>query len=80
LRCVADVRSGILNRTLGRIMSKLRSILDHFFTWRLEVVGKPIAERMCAAAVSVGVKCAEKWKDDPSYIQLLGLNQFSAHV
>jgi hypothetical protein len=65
---------------LEQITSKLRFIVDHFYTWKLEAIGKPIAERMCTAAVSIGVTRAEKWKDDRSYIQLLGLNSIYANV
>lgn len=80
LRCVASVRSELLKRMLEQITSKLRFIVDHFYTWRLEAIGRPIAERMCAAAASIGVRCAEKWKDDHSYIQLLGLNRICTNV
>ena len=77
LRYVERVRSKILEKVLSEIMSKLRYVVDHFFTWMLELTGQPIAERMSRAAAALGVKGADRWMEDQSYIQLLGLHDLS---
>ena len=74
LRYVDKVRSRILSKVLRAILGKLSYSVDHYFTWRLELIGRPLAERMSRAATALGVRGAERWKDDRSFIQLLGLN------
>ena len=79
LKYVDRVRSKILNAVLRKILRKLSYAVDHFFTWRLELIGRPIAEMQSRAAVALGLKSAEKWSNDRPYIQLLGLHQLGRH-
>jgi len=74
LRCVDKVQSNTLKTVLSDIIGKLENVVDHFFTWRLEQIGRPFAEGVSRAAALMGVKGAEKWKDDRSFLQLIGLH------
>ena len=80
LRCVQRVRSPILINVLQTILLKLSQAVHHFFTWRLEQIGRPIAKNLSEVAVSWGVKRAENWPFDNTYLQCLGLNYLSASM
>ena len=80
LRCVEKITSSILRQVLQRILGKLAFAVEHFFTWRLEQIGRPLAEMMSEVASMWGNREAENWKNDVPYIQLLGLNSLSSSV
>ena len=45
LRCVDKVQSNTLKTVLSDIIGKLENVVDHFFTWRLEQIGRPRSGR-----------------------------------
>ncbi len=80
LRYVEKIKSSTLTKVLRGILRKLSDAVEHFFTWRLEQIGRPLAEMMSEAASLWGNQEAKDWKKDTSYIQLLGLNKLSSNV
>ena len=67
------VRGSLLIRSLASIYVKLLKAMNS--TYRLEAMGRPMAERMSDAFAKWGNKDASKWKFDRAYAIHLGLDQ-----
>lgn len=80
IRCVERVNNSVLGTVLSRILTKLEEAVEHFYTWRLTEEGRSLAAICSQAAVSWGYGRAAGWRDDRSYMQLLGLNRRSSSV
>src|SRR5689334_13976260 len=79
LKYIDAIRSAALMKALRSILAKLSDAVEHTFAWTLVRAGRPIAEMMSRMAVALGVEGAEEWKDDPAYIECLGINSMSTN-
>ncbi|GEM_PF-3457425 len=80
VRCVERIRSPTLIRVLQRVLNKLSDAVKHPFAWRIEQIGRPLADRAIQVALSWGVEEAVSWKEDVSYVRCLGLNYLSSYA
>ena len=77
VRCVVRIRSPVLIQVLLGVLHKLLEAVKHPFMWRVEQIGRPLAEQMSEAALSWNLKEAVRWRNDVSFIRCLGLNYLS---
>ena len=73
IRCVEEVRSQLLIKTLINLVSKLSEALKSRFLSRVEEVGRPLAKRISIMAQSLGCEDASRWGEDPFFIRYLGV-------
>jgi len=74
VRCVENVRSTTLARTISTIVDKILQCLEQDFMKRAERIGHEIAERLCTLGTRWGNKASSSWKFDRRFIEFLGVN------
>lgn len=77
IRCVEEVKSSKLRKTLAEILAKLIQTFRPSYLDMVERVGRPLAACICQLARSWGNTGAAEWKDDTALIRYLGANSLS---
>jgi hypothetical protein len=77
IKCVETVRSGTVLQTISAIVAKISNAMN--FLTKIEVLGKPMAEKLSSAFEKWGNQTARNWKHDRAYIRHLGLDLFHSH-
>lgn len=75
VRCIDTLRSSMILRILASIVVKLLKATNFYF--RLERIGRPIAERMSEIFQKWGNEEAVKWKYDRAYAIHLGMDRLN---
>jgi len=74
IRCVDQVRSNVLMKTVVAILDKLLETLEEEYLKRVERLGQEIAQKICEIAARWGNPHAWLWKYDSRFIKYLGIN------
>jgi len=74
IRCVEEVRSPVLAKTILNVINKILKTLESGFLEKLNRVGSAIVEKIFRIALGWGNRNASSWKQDSSFIRFLGLN------
>ena len=73
IKCVENIRSTVLAKTITAIIDKILQFFEEDFITRAEKVGHEIAERLCAIGERWGNKACSTWKYDMCLIRFLGV-------
>jgi len=73
IKCVENVRSPTLAKTITRILGKITQTLGKCFIDKAQEIGNDLAKRLSIAAEKWGNQTAQKWKHDKSFIEFLGV-------
>ncbi len=94
-RCLSRIERGLINLTIKTIMKprsmrlinvlngisdKLHDALKLGFFFHLEMIGRPLAEKIAQVAISWGNNGASEWPDDKIFWRFLGLNTRSSNL
>lgn len=77
IRCVIEIKSSLLARTLQSIYIILSNAIAQGYLRRFFAAGKDLAEHLSDAAYSWGNQSALMWRFDKAYIICLGMNRLS---
>lgn len=77
IRCVERVRSSKLARILVKIVSKLEDAMKSRVERLMDEVGCLLAQKLSRIALNWGNKSADRWSDDPGFIQYLTIMQMN---
>ena len=72
IRCVENVKSPILAKTVIRILGKISQTLENCFLRKAEEIGSNLARQLSLVAENWGNRTAQKWKTDKKFILFLG--------
>ena len=72
IKCVENVKSPTLAKTVTRILSKISQTLENCFLKRAEKIASDLAKRLSLVAEKWGNKTAQKWRTDKKFIMFLG--------
>jgi len=78
IRCVDQVHSNVLMKTVVAILDKLLETLEEDYLKRVERVGREIAEKICEIAWLWGNPQAWTWKYDLRFVKFLGTNAMNS--
>jgi len=70
-RCVDVVKSQELLRIINNIIAKIEEALESRVQRLRDLIGMPLAGKICLIAQKWGNKSARKWAEDESFIQYL---------
>ena len=80
IKVVKSIHSNSLTQTLSKIVAKLSQAIKTGYMYKVEIVGRPRAERLSQLVYSWGNKDALRWKDDPAFIRHLGMDAYFSGV
>jgi len=72
IKCVENVKSPTLTKTITKILNKVTQTLQCFLD-KAQQVGSDLALRLSMVAEKWGNKTAQKWKHDKKFIKFLGV-------
>jgi len=78
MRIVKKVRSFLLARVLGAIVTKLFDAMESKVMRVMREVGRNLAKKLSRIAQSWGNKSAHHWAGNPSFIQYLAVTHINA--
>lgn len=71
------VKNATLAAVIARIMGKLfHALKQSTFLAKIEMLGRPLAERISEKAYSMGNKDAQNWAKDANFIRYLGSSAY----
>ena len=73
IKCVENVRSQKLAKTITRIIGKITQTLGKCFIDKAQEIGSDLARRLSMVAEKWGNKTAQKWERDKKFIEFLGV-------
>ena len=73
IKCVENVRSPTLTKTIAKIISKITQTLGKCFMDKAQEIGSDLAKHLSMFAEKWGNKTAQKWKRDKQFIEFLGV-------
>jgi len=74
IKCVARIRSHILEGAISSIIDKILKALESRFLSNAEKAGREIADKLGRIAQKWGNREASNWKRDKVFIRFLGIN------
>jgi hypothetical protein len=74
IRCVDEVRSNTLSRTITTIIGKILQCYEERFLAKAETAGRKIAQTICDTAARWGNPSCSSWKRDKHFLIFLGIN------
>lgn len=77
IRCVEEIRSDVLAKTISEIISKILASLPQGFVSEAQRVGRGIAETLCTAGEKWHSSQAVSWKCDIQFHRFLGVNKLN---
>ena len=77
IKVVKSLHSSSLMQTLQKIVAKLTQAIKSGYMYKVEMNGRPRAERLSQLVYSWGNKDAIRWKEDLAYVRHLGMDAYS---
>ena len=73
IRIVDKVRSRVLAKVLSQIVNELLEAMEGEVSRLMRTVGRPLAQKLSEVAQGWGNKSANRWVEDPGFIQYLAV-------
>jgi hypothetical protein len=77
IKCVEEIHSDVLAKTISDIVGKILTSLPQNFVSEAQRVGREIAETLCTAGQKWHSSQATRWKCDIRFHRFLGVNKLN---
>jgi hypothetical protein len=77
IKCVEEIHSAVLAKTISEIITKILARLPQGFVSEAQRVGREMAEILCTTGEKWHSSQAECWKCDSQFHRFLGVNKLN---